>query len=195
LSWPSGGTIRATMKPIIRAKLDDVQSEDKTVQGKAFFYLIEVTDRPVGWAYDVWDEIVNSLRSRDNRQRAIAAQVLSNLAKSDPQQRILKDFDALLEVTRDEKFVTARHCMQSIWKVGAAGAKQQTKLVDGLALRFKECVAEKNCTLIRYDILQSLRRLYDVVKDEAIREKAIELMETEEDLKYRRKYSSLWRDK
>jgi hypothetical protein len=56
-------------------------------------------------------------------------------------------------------------------------------------------VAEKNCTLIRYDILQSLRRLYDVVKDEAIRERAMALMETEKDLKYRRKYSSLWRGK
>ena len=180
------------MKPIIRAKLDDIHSEDKTVQGKAFFYLIEATDQPVDWAYEAWDEIVETLSSRDNRQRAIAAQVLCNLAKSDPRQRILRDFDTLLEVTRDEKFVTARHCMQSLWKVGAAGKKQQQQLVDGLALRFKECVAEKNCTLIRYDILQSLRRLYDVVKDEALREKAMQLMETEKDLKYRKKYATLW---
>ena len=43
--------------------------------------------------------------------------MLANLTKSDPEKRILKDFDALLSVTKDERFVTARHTMQSIWKV------------------------------------------------------------------------------
>jgi len=119
--------------------------------------------------------------------------VLSNLARSDPEDRILKDFDALLAVTKDERFVTARHCMQSLWKVGAAGKQQQAKLVDGLAGRFEECITEKNCTLIRYDILQDLRNLYDQVKDEKVRGKALELIETEADLKYRKKYASLWR--
>ena len=83
--------------------------------------------------------------------------------------------------------------MQSLWKVGAAGKQQQAKLVDGLAGRFEECITEKNCTLIRYDILQGLRNLYDVVKDEKIKEKAVELIESENDLKYRKKYASLWR--
>jgi len=98
-------------------------------------------------------------------------------------------------VTKDERFVTARHCLQALWKVGAAGKKQQKKLVAGLAGRFAECATEKNCTLIRYDISQSLRNLYDVVKDETVREKALELIETEPDLKYRKKYASLWRVK
>jgi len=66
-------------------------------------------------------------------------------------------------------------------------------LVDGLEGRFKECVTEKNCTLIRYDILQSLRNLYDSVKDESIRAKALELIEIEEDAKYRKKYTGLWK--
>jgi hypothetical protein len=52
---------------------------------------------------------------------------------------------------------------------------------------------EKNCTLIRYDILQSLRNVYDAVKDEKIKEKALELIEIEKDPKYREKYVSLWK--
>jgi len=67
--------------------------------------------------------------------------------------------------------------------------------MDGLERRFKECLTEKNSTLIRYDILQSMRNVYNVLKDEKIREKALELIETEEDLKYRRKYATLWRSK
>jgi hypothetical protein len=181
------------MNKITRTNLDNLRSEDRELQNKALFYIVEATDKPVDWAYDVWDEMVEGLSHNDNHVRAIAAQVLCNLAKSDPENRMLKDFDALLAVTKDERFVTARHCTQSIWKVGAAGKKQQKKLVDSLAGRFKECITEKNCTLIRYDILQGLRNLYDEVKDETIKEKALELIEIEEDLKYRKKYASLWR--
>lgn len=157
--------------------------------------MLEATAKPVDWAYEVWDEMVEALRHKDNRLRSIAAQVLCNLAKSDPNKRILKDFDALLAVTKDERFVTARHCLQSLWKIGTAGKDQQKKLVDGLAGRFAECITEKNCTLIRFDIIQGLRRLYDAVKDETIRQKALALIETEEDLKYRKKYAGEWRIK
>ena len=181
------------MNKTTRTNLDNLWSDDRELQNKAFLHILKVTDKPVDWAYDVWDELLENLSHPDNHNRAIAAQVLCNLAKSDPKRRLLKDFDALLTVTKDERFVTARHCMQSLWKVGVVGRQHQKRLVEGLAVRFKECRAEKNCTLIRYDILQSLRHVYDAVKDEKIREKAMALIETEEDLKYRRKYSSLWR--
>ncbi len=183
------------MNEITRTNLDNLRSEDKELQNKAFFYVLEATDKPVDWAYDVWDEMVETLSHKDNHQRAIAAQVLCNLAKSDPENRMLKDFDALLAVTKDKRFVTARHCMQAIWKVGAAGKNQQKKVVDGLEGRFEECITEKNGTLIRYDIIQGLRNLYEVGKDENVRQKALELIETEEDTKYRKKYAGLWRVK
>ena len=64
-----------------------------------------------------------------------------------------------------------------------------------MAGRFQECITEKNCTLIRYDIIQGLRNLYDEVKDEKIREKALALIETEEDTKYRKKYATVWKVK
>jgi hypothetical protein len=181
------------MDDITRASLDGLQSEDKEYQNKAFFHLLEVTEKPVDWAYEVWDELVERLSHKDNRQRAISAQILCNLARSDPQNRMLKDFDALLAVTKDERFVTARHCLQAIWKVGVTGKQQQKLVVEGLETRFKECISEKNCTLIRYDIIQDLKNLYDEIKDETIREKALELIELEEDLKYRKKYARVWK--
>jgi hypothetical protein len=33
------------------------------------------------------------------------------------------------------------------------------------------------------------------VKDEKVKEKVLELIQSEEDLKYRKKYANLWRDK
>ncbi len=171
--------------------LNNLWSADRELQNKAFINILAATTDRVDWAYDVWDEIVTNLGHKDNHNRAIAAQVLCNLAKSDPQNRMRKDFDALIAVTKDERFVTARHCMQSLWKVGAAGKEQQSQLMSGLVRRFKGCVEEKNCTLIRYDIIQSLRNLYDAVKDQKVKDLAMELIETEVDLKYRKKYGTL----
>lgn len=174
-------------------KLDDLRSTDRAVQNKAYTAMMKATEEPVDWAYEVWDELVADLKHKDNHVRAIASQVLCGLAKSDPKGRMLKDFAKLLEVTKDERFVTARHCLQSMWKVGAAGKKQQAVFLKGLEGRYRECVAEKNATLIRFDILVGFRRLFDLVKDDAIRVKAMELIELEEDAKYRKKYAGEWK--
>jgi len=177
----------------IRKHLDNLRSEERELQNQAFFYILEATEKPVDWAYEVWDELVEGLYHKDNHVRAISAQCLCNLAKSDPENRMQKDFPALMAVTKDERFVTARHCLQSIWKVGASGKKMQKAVVEAFAERFRDCATEKNCTLIRYDIIQGLKNLYDEIKDEKIKEKALELIETEEDLKYRKKYASVWK--
>ena len=181
------------MNQTIQTQIENIRSKNPDLQNKAYNYILNLTDKPVDWAYEVWDEMIEGLTHRDNHVRAISAQVLSNLAKSDPKNRMLKDFDKLLAVTKDERFVTARHCIQSMWKVGVAGKKQQKVYMDGLERRFKECINEKNCTLIRYDILQSFRKVYDKIKDEKIRENALELIETEDDIKYRKKYATLWK--
>ena len=47
--------------------------------------------------------------------------------------------------------------------------------------------------MIRYDIIQGLKRLFDAVKDETVKEKAMQLIGTETDNKYRRKYASVWK--
>ena len=90
--------------------LGNLRSPDPDQQNYAFQSLRKATDSPVDWAYEVWDDLLRTLADGDNRQRSIAVQVLSNLAKSDSQQRMLKDLSALLKVTKDERFVTARCC-------------------------------------------------------------------------------------
>ena len=181
------------MDQLIRANLDAIRSPDKEAQNGAFQHLLAATVESVDWAYEAWDGLLEALRHKDNRCRSIASQILCNLAKSDPKKRMVRDLPALLAVTKDEKFVTARHCMQALWKVGAAGASQRKALVAGLTTRFHECVKEKNCTLIRYDIVESLRKVYDAAEDEEVKRKALALIETEQDLKYRKKYATVWK--
>lgn len=182
------------MDPSIRASLDQLRSGDIDLENKAFYHLIAATEKPVDWAYEIWDELTDGLKHPSNRVRAVSAQVLCNLAKSDPEMRMVKDLPELLATTRDPRFVTARHCLQSLWKVGAAGEAQRKPLIEGLAARYRECASEKNCTLIRFDIIESLRKIYDHAPDEATKTAALQLIETENDLKYRKKYAGLWKN-
>jgi hypothetical protein len=181
------------MNKTIRTHLDNIRSDDGQVQFQAYDYLMKVTEKPVDWAYEAWNELVDGLTHKDNHIRAITSQILTHLARSDPKGRIFKDFDKLLDVTRDERFVTARHCMQSLWNVGVAGKKQQRLYMDGMEKRFRECATEKNGHLIRYDILVSMRNVYNQVKDESIRVKALALIASETDEKNRKKYATVWK--
>lgn len=177
----------------IRGYFDHIYSTDRQLQTQAYFALMGATEKPVDWAYEAWDELLEGLTHKDNHVRAIAGQLLSNLGKSDPKGRMLKDFGKLLAVTKDEQFVTARHVMQNIWKAGLGGKRAQGLVVDGLEKRYKECSKEKNGKLIRYDILVALKNLYNATTSSEIREKALALIELEEDLKYRKKYALTWK--
>jgi len=181
------------MDKTIRSHLDNIRSEDGQLQNQAYYFLMDATEKPVDWAYEAWDELVEGLTHKDNHVRAISSQLLANLGKSDPKGRMFKDFDKLLNVTKDEKFVTARHCLQNIWKVGLGGKNQQIMVVKGLEKRYQECVKEKNGSLIRHDILVGLRNLYEATTSSEIREKALELIELEKDAKYKKKYAGVWR--
>ncbi len=181
----------------IRQNLNCILVPDRQAQGQAYQALLAATETTVDWAYEAWDELVNGLRHPDNHVRSIAAQLLCNLAISDPQERIYAVFPALIEVTRDERFVTARHCLLSLWKVGLAGEGQRKLVVAGLCSRFADCSSEKNAALIRSDILQGLKKLHDRLPEglarNDIRAQAQNLVKSELDEKLRKKYAGVWK--
>lgn len=178
---------------VTRSYFANLEAKDKDVQFEAFNNIIAATKEEVDWAYEVWDELKEWLTDTDNHRRSRAAQFLAGLAKSDPEKRILGDFSALWKVTKDPKFVTARHSLQSIWKVGLAGKEQKEMVINHVVDRFQNGVDEKHYTLIRFDMIQGLKNLYDILKDEEIKKIAMGLIETEEDVKYRKKYMTVWK--
>ncbi len=174
--------------------LSNLHSNDANSRYESFQYILKLTQQPVDWAYDVWNDLLLQLKNGDNHQRAIAAQLLSNLAKSDPDNKMFADVDKIFEVTRDEKFVTARHSLQRLWKIAIVNKQLQEKVTGYLSYRFNTCNTEKNCTLIRYDIIEVLRKIYDNTNNDTVKQKALALIETEGDLKYRKKYTTVWKD-
>ncbi|SEP60025.1 hypothetical protein SAMN05216232_0307 [Virgibacillus subterraneus] len=182
------------MDNTIQTYFENLQSGDKNLQYEAFNNILDATKVEVDWAYEVWDQLVVDLTNSDNHERARAAQFLCSLAKSDPEKRILHEFSAVWEVTKDKKFVTARHSLQSMWKVGLAGTEQKEMVIKHLVNRFNNCPSEKNYTLIRFDIIKNLSNLYEVLNEAEIKNTALNLIEKEEDKKYRKKYSSVFQD-
>src|SRR3954454_4023585 len=177
----------------IKLAFEKSKSGDKDERYEAYQNILNVTDQQVDWAYEVWNQLIEDLTHKDNHQRSRAAQYLANLAKSDPEMRIMKDFPKLWEVTKDEKFVTARHSLQSIWKVGIAGTVQKEMVMEFMVERFKKCADEKNFTLIRNDIIQNMKNLYDYFNDEFIKQTALDLIDTVDDKKYKKKYMDIWK--
>jgi hypothetical protein len=114
------------------------------------------------------------------------------LAKSVRDERVVRDFPAIWQVTKDKKFVTLRHSLQAVWKVGLAGDEELELVMKHLTERFRE-PAHKNATLIRYDIIVGLKHLYEETGREDVKLTALELIETEEDTKYRKKYADVWK--
>jgi YD repeat-containing protein len=178
----------------VLALLDRLESDQTRSRYEAFTRLIRITDKPVTWAYDAWGRLIRLARAGDNHQRTMGVQLLANLAKSDPEARILRDLNELFRVTRDPMFVTARHSLLCLWKVGVVDARHLRLTVARLASRFHECGAEKHSTLVRYDILTVMKRIYDCSRDENLRSRALRLIELERDAKYRKKYAVVWRD-
>jgi hypothetical protein len=177
----------------VQALLESVSTSDKDASYVAFKALISITNKKVPWVYDAWDGLLDLTRHGDNHQRAIGVQLLANLTRSDSRKRMLKDLPALFKVTRDPMFVTARHSLLCLWKVGIKDKEHQKAAVSRLSRRFRECISEKNCTLIRYDIQTVLRRVYDSTEDEAIHTQALKLIALEKDPKYAKKYATVWK--
>jgi len=75
---------------------------------------MDLTEQPVDWAYEVWDQLLVDVREGDNHLRSIAAQVLCNLAKSDPADRMAGTFDALIKGTRDARHDRPAHAAGAV---------------------------------------------------------------------------------
>lgn len=60
------------MEEALTQLLADVRSSDQGVQNSAYKAVMEPTDVPVAWAYELWDRVVADLGDVDNYVRAIA---------------------------------------------------------------------------------------------------------------------------
>jgi hypothetical protein len=183
------------MENTISELIKNILEQDEKLRYDSYMTLMEMTQEKVDWVYEVWDILVDNINHKNNHTRSIIGQLICNLTKSDYEKRVQKDFSKLIDLTKDKMFVTARHCLMSIWKIGLTGEDNLILVLDGLSERYINCTEEKNCTLIRADIIQDFKKLYKKLRDERISKIVVELIEKEYDEKYKKKYLSIWKKK
>jgi len=179
------------MDSAIRQKFIELSSKDDKLRMDALQAILRITDEKVDWASEVWDELLQKLDDKNSYQRSIAIMVLCNLAKSDDENRMSEAIDRLLSHTRDEKFITSRQCLQYIWKIAVVNLTLKEKVVTHLEAQYKTCIQDKHYNLIRQDIIQSLKNIYDANGDELLLDKIRMLLQLEDDLKNRKKYGQI----
>jgi hypothetical protein len=175
----------------VKELIDNLGSTDDGIRLSALQTILRLTESQVDWVYDVWDGLFEKLNHENSFQRSIAIMVLCNLAKSDTEDRLADSLDLLLAHTKDDKFITSRQCIQSIWKVATTSKRSREKVLAHLERRFRECVEERHYNLIRQDIIHSLRHLYEEEKDDTLLTRAQELIGEEKEGKYRKKYEAI----
>ncbi|MBN1266744.1 MAG: hypothetical protein JXA25_14705, partial [Anaerolineales bacterium] len=122
-----------------RQAVDNLNSTDDAIRMDAFQKVLDQTEQPVDWAYEVGDGMLEKLNHPNSFQRSIGIKVLCSLAKSDPENRMADSLDILLSHTKDEKFITSRQCMQSIWQAASGHAGNRKKIISHLTSRYREC--------------------------------------------------------
>jgi hypothetical protein len=179
------------MDSTVRFNLDNLSSADEAVRFEAFQALCAVTDWPVEWAGEVWDEFARRLDDDNSYQRTIGVVMLCNLAKSDKNDLMPSTFPSLLSHSHDASFITSRQCLQNLWKVAAAKPSLRDAVVDHLEQRFFESGAEKHANLLRLDVIQSLASLGHATADDSFLDLARRLIAEEPAEKYRKQYEKM----
>lgn len=172
-------------------RFNELSSKDDNIRMEALHTILHMTDEKVDWVYEVWEDLLQKLVDENSYQRSIAIMVLCNLAKSDGENRMSEVINRLLSHTRDEKFITSRQCLQNVWKVAVVNPALKDKVIVHLEEQYINCTGDKHYNLIRQDIIQSLKFIFDADGDEMLLAKLQKLLQLENDLKNRKKYGQI----
>jgi hypothetical protein len=170
---------------IIDILFNDLDSKDDKIRYPAFKKLQEITEQPVGWIYDKWYLLVDKLSSNNSYQRTIGFMLLANLCKSDTQHRTGCILNNLLNVTEDEKFITARQAFQNIWKIAVIDPSFENTITKYLEKSWVENIHLKNHpNLIKQDIIFSLWNIYKAKNNKSVNDLITHLIVSENDEKF-----------
>lgn len=162
----------------------DLESKEDSTRYEALKEVIKLTEVEAPWVYDKWFELTEKLYADNSYQRSIGIMVLANLSKSDHENRIAALLDRFVELFDDEKFITSRQCIMNSWKLALYSEFNRKKILEGLEKTYYENIhLKKHGNLIKQDVISSLTQISATIKDEAILQKAIDLIESEIDIK------------
>lgn len=153
--------------------------------------LLAITEGKVPWFDEYREELAAKLADENSYQRSIGAMLLANLAKSEGKKgEFGKLLPGLMRLVDDEKFITERQYLQSVWKVALVDPAYKKKIVAQLEAEFAASAAKKHANLLRLDIVTSLSRIMAGTGEAGMRREIEALIAAEKDEKERKKYAA-----
>jgi hypothetical protein len=167
---------------------NDLSSKEDDKRFNALTTIMEITESKVEWFDQKYEELIDKINDVNSYQRSIGLMVLCNLAKSDRHNKLSIHVEEIVKHIKDEKFITSRQCIQSIWKLAVINNENKAKIAKALSKRFIECEDENHANLIRLDIIGSLKKMNDEKNDVKIQNRIDELIGMEKNDKNRKQY-------
>ncbi len=165
----------------------NLSDKNDKIRFPSFKKLCEITEKKVKWIYDKWFLLVEKTNSNNSFQRSIGLTLLANLAKSDYENRLEKIIDEYLNHFEDEKFITARQCIQNAWKIAIANKRLTGKIISHLEQSYSENIHHKtHANLIKQDIIDSLIKINKLTGDKKAATAVQSLIEDESDIKLKK---------
>jgi len=156
--------------------------------------LLAITEEKVPWFAEYREGLAAKLADANSYQRSIGAMLLANLAKSEGKKgEFGKLLPALMGLVDDEKFITERQYLQSVWKVALVDPAYEKRIVAQLKSEFAACAAKKHANLLRLDIVAGLAKIMAGTGKAGMRREIEALIATEEGEKERKNTQPPWR--
>jgi len=148
--------------------VDWLEEKDDTLR-YAVFLLLQALAEKDSRVYRYWDVFAGKLGAANSYQRSLGLMLLAANVRWDEAGRFAEVCGAYLGHCDDEKFITARQCIQGLNQIIDWTGQYDAAIVTALTGLDLDKRKDSQKTLLRLDSLEVLGRLYRKEKDVRIR--------------------------
>lgn len=134
----------------------------------AAFLLLQTLSQKDDRVYKHWERFAEKLDNDNSYQRSLGLMLIAENIKWDKDERFAKICTTYLEHCDDEKFITARQCIQGLNKIISYTNKYRKEIIDRLIGIDFQKRKDTQKGLLLLDTVEVLGKLYQDEKDERI---------------------------
>lgn len=139
-------------------------------QTQLYQALMQLTENKINDRDMLWGLAAEYAQHKNNHLRSIGGQLICRLVVANDEAETFFKYDSVLKaVTHDEKFVTSRHTIRSLWYVSLGSEAHFKWYIEYLKSRLIESFSEKNGTMVRMDIFEGMICAREFLKEKAKR--------------------------
>lgn len=151
----------------IRILVEWLNEKDDDIRYAAFLLLQTISQKD-DRVYKYWETFAEKLSNDNSYQRSLGLMLIAENIKWDKDGRFAKIFSKYLEHCDDEKFITARQCIQGLNKIISQTNQYRKEIIARLIGIDFEKRKDTQKYLLLLDTVEALGKLYQDEKDEKI---------------------------